>query len=149
MSANTYYFLMCMKELHILWLKSVRCYIYQVRLQVLLLMVWDPLLIVHCHRLHRLTCLNLDNSYTITGWWWVVWKTLTDNIRNTKQSSTANKSQLFSIVLSIRYDFRYIAGHCQWLIIAKCPVSHQSCTSWCCFQLCSSVQQVSVTTTIT
>jgi len=51
-------------------------------------------------------------------------KKLTDNIRNTKQSATSSKGQLFSLVLSTtRYDYRYRGRHCQWLIIAKCPDS--------------------------
>jgi len=77
-------------------------------------------------------------------------KTLTDNIRITEQSAATNKVQLFSLVLNkTRYDYRYIGRHCQWLIIAKRPVSHQSCTAWCCFQFCWPVQQISVIATVT
>ena len=67
-----------------------------------------------------------------------------DIIRNTKQCSNSKKGQLFSFVLSTRYDSRYTGWHRQRLIIAKRPVSDQSWCSWCCFQLCSPVQQVLV-----
>jgi hypothetical protein len=44
---------------------------------------------------------------------------------------------------------RTVDRHYQWHIIANRPVSHQPRTDWCCFQLCSPVQQESVTATTT
>jgi len=51
-------------------------------------------------RHNNMTCFYSDSHCTITDWWWIVQKTLTDNIRNTKNLPLRKKGQSFSLILS-------------------------------------------------